>query len=790
MSLLETRIQEPANRKQEGETKNDYKTPQELFSSFNAPNLSQTTTATTTSCGRHEKQDNNQSKPQTTQPSNVNPPPPSSKSTKFLPQTHLKLTSSFPAMQPSKMIPSGVQTVSSTGKPLLVQGHTSAPPPFYYMNQAGANGYIGYQAPFTPTNAYQPGLYGISSPFMDTRYFYPPTSAPTTAPMKKEPNTKEIKVLDPSQSSTTLRQSCAAIQGQMAANQIPLCLVQDAQGQLHQLVYTVPEEMYDKYMVAAKKGFKVRVGGDSLKLALSNGNNNTRAPTSSEEEKEHNYPKKLYDEDLKLVKDIKPKESNSYKEEIVVKESESFPLDNKETNEESIQQNENPSQEVKSNNNSVIHKTVIDKSPNEPIGDCSKSSITKELMSIILKSRTNKTNNMKNTTQEKKVALINSLSEDKRPFDEPVKIDLTGSSHNAVGDRCQTEPHSKDDLQLQPTHHHHQNNNITLNKTQNVDDTTIRREQPTDNDDTSDASKQSYHQSCSKQPNDNIITTITTTKTTTKDSSNNIEECKELHQNINTIDSILARNKNDLIPKSDVEALLRCLKRKLEETDIADTLDKHDKRQRSEERKDKNRLNPFHIKCNSYDFESSEMLSPESLPEENSPYCNSLFYSNMDPSSVSSVDSTNDKIIPSVTSSFDADSCNENETSSLFDERMPEIFGSETTKYDGDGPQSLTTLNNSQCESNNSSQHVDEFDFFDNLRDDLFANDTFIYHDVLPNTIPERLASNNNCTKMNTFDNDKNHKQSYGTEIFSFPSGQQNIDMDLFDHLWGEIDKL
>ena len=155
MSLTDTHIQEPANQKKEDKKeKKDYKTPQELFSSFNVSSLDQTSP---NNCAKHEKKDSQVSKVQTTQSSSVNPlllsqPQSSSSPTatnKY--QTHLKLTSSFPAMQPAKMtIPSGVQTVSSTSKPLLVQGHTN-PPPFYYMNQAGANGYIGYQPPFTPT---------------------------------------------------------------------------------------------------------------------------------------------------------------------------------------------------------------------------------------------------------------------------------------------------------------------------------------------------------------------------------------------------------------------------------------------------------------------------------------------------------------------------------------------------------------------------------------------------------------------------------------------------------------
>lgn len=51
-----------------------------------------------------------------------------------------------------------------------------------------------------------------------------------------------------------LAQSASIIQGQMAASQIPLCIVQDQSGQLHQLVYMVPEHLYQSYIAAAARG--------------------------------------------------------------------------------------------------------------------------------------------------------------------------------------------------------------------------------------------------------------------------------------------------------------------------------------------------------------------------------------------------------------------------------------------------------------------------------------------------------------------------------------------------------
>ena len=51
-----------------------------------------------------------------------------------------------------------------------------------------------------------------------------------------------------------LAQSASIIQGQMAASQIPLCIVQDQSGQLHQLVYMVPDHLYQSYIAAAARG--------------------------------------------------------------------------------------------------------------------------------------------------------------------------------------------------------------------------------------------------------------------------------------------------------------------------------------------------------------------------------------------------------------------------------------------------------------------------------------------------------------------------------------------------------
>lgn len=62
-----------------------------------------------------------------------------------------------------------------------------------------------------------------------------------------------------SQTMSRLAQSASIIQGQMAASQIPLCIVQDQSGQLHQLVYMVPEHLYQSYIAAAARGMKVNL---------------------------------------------------------------------------------------------------------------------------------------------------------------------------------------------------------------------------------------------------------------------------------------------------------------------------------------------------------------------------------------------------------------------------------------------------------------------------------------------------------------------------------------------------
>uniref|UniRef100_A0A7M5UTI9 Uncharacterized protein n=1 Tax=Clytia hemisphaerica TaxID=252671 RepID=A0A7M5UTI9_9CNID len=719
------------------ESESSYKTPQQLFSSFQIPDIdspavSDTSTESPDSPCSPVTQKSLEKSPklQNIKPNIIKHPP-----------TQLKLTSSFPTMHAPKIFPTSVQATQTTGKPLLVQGHANAHAhqQFYFMNQ-GANGFIGYQTPIPPTTAYQPGMYGLSSPFVDPRFIFSP-QPPTSAIIKKDtaanpPLSKEIKMLDSSPASSSLRQTCANIQGQMAANQIPLCLVQDSQGQLHQLVYTVPENLYEKYVTAAKKGFKVRVQPhlDSLKVALSN--NATSKPKIEEE----NEKRIFNDEDLKLVKDIKLNEQTSPMktetqdiEKIISKSKVKAPEKGTKILTMSVLEQ---LKENSCNKNEKERLTVTKNPTTTATRNVTPSDVNKSHTTVKGTSQFSSTQDDKDLSIHSQEQIVTEKGDMKINDKTPIKIDLTSSPCTASG-HFETEQSIEIIDEPSPTQH---NKTVLKRKIQspplmNTSDEKI-----------SSLKTLSDHQIKSPTPlpkNDFVLDDLTQPN-----------ECNELYHNINTIDGILAKNSNALIPKSDVEALLRCLKRKLEENDIAEHLSKRHKLQENNAQSTPNKLSDnrkaFHTKCNSYDYDSLDMLSPESLPEDE----NSVFYSNTDIPSVSSLGSSSEKIVPSVTSSLDA-----------FDTSLTD---------------SSPNLQNMGVD-----QHLD---LFDNFKDDIFSTDSFVYGDILPNT----TTNDKIITKNTNFNNNTNiqDKLINSTDNFSFPSGQQNYDMDLFDHLWSELDNL
>ena len=685
-----------------------YQTPQELFSFFQIPDIQQPPTTTITANNHQQKLQN--IKPNIIQHSTLD-------------------------MQSTKVI-------QPPGKPLLVQGPASHPQHFYLMNQPN-NGFFGYQPPPMPTNIPQ-SMYSLSpSPFLDSRYIYSPHAAPGA--VKKDPVTpsniqqNEIKVLEPlPHNSAVLRQSCATIQGQMAANQIPLCLVQDSQGQLHQLVYTVPEELYEKYVAAAKKGFKVKVQPhiESLKNALSNA---TTTPTTSVKEEEES---KVSDEDLKLVKEIKLRgESHTISNKI----NKAIPLKTDGLEHIGTNQAHRPTHDLSISLSKQIREIPSKTTATQKhrIDNPSMSSTSNDVLSLIKNSAqpcdvTNLTKHEPTNQSGTDLVTSSTILAGILAPSSPPTITQTFIHPSTITQKAKEEDFlftrkakSADaTLEGSASVNQHTVRGDLLHKTTT---TTTPNEQPVDEKQNKSSSFVDYQISPS-QP-----------------SSNN-----ELFHNINTIDSILAKNENALIPKSDVEALLRCLKRKLEKNDVDDvtTHTSSDKRQKMTSSENRNTpiATPY-VKCNSFDYETLDMLSPESLPGAESP-CNSV--SSLEMSSVSSLEMSNDLIIPSVSSSIDVD---------IFDTSRMEVDKIPNLSQNDKLP--------------NTSTHVG-FDLFDNLRDDLFTTDELGYQDILP--------TSSNRPAPNTQEKVNRSNSIYSTDHFSFPSGQQNYEMDLFDHLWGELD--
>ena len=704
-------------------------------------------------------------------------------------------------MQSTKVIQTAAQG-PTPGKPLLVQGPASHPQHFYLMNQPN-NGFFGYHQPSPiPTNIPPQNMYRLSpSPFLDSRYIYsqPPQATHATM-LKKDPVTplqqqqNEVKVLDPTlHSSAILRQSCATIQGQMAANQIPLCLVQDSQGQLHQLVYTVPEDLYEKYVAAAKKGFKVKVQPhiESLKNALSNAIPTTATSTAAStlttrKEEENDEESKICDEDLKLVKELKPRGESSLSSN---RTTQSYKTNNNNNN--------IPTTTLIKTDGDLKHVVLNQQQLEQPTHSIS---VPKQMRQVELPPQTptissaqklydnpltQRPTTMSSTTSSNDILSLikNSACEQssndviREVINSTKKFDhITNRTGIDLGTSLTTSPGIPRSSQppISP---------ITTKTTTTTSQTNIQTSAITQK----TTKEEKVHSEMETDANleramllDTSESTKTTTTTTTNDNKQSLlsfldddgddeqhvmtsstqkqssESNNELVHNINTIDSILAKNEDALIPKSDVEALLRCLKRKLgRNNDDGCDVTKRQKVMSSSDQRNIPSV-PSFTKCNSFDYETLDLLSPESLPEAAESPCNSVF-SNNELGSVSSLEISSDSIIPSVSSSIEND---------IFDTSRLEFHNS---------PNVVLSENN---KTQNTNTHVG-FDLFDNLRDDLFTTGDLGYQDILPTASIKHVSNPQEKLRTNS---------TYSTDHFSLPSGQQNYEMDLFDHLWGELD--
>ena len=700
------------------------------------------------------------------------------------------------AMQATKV----VQAPPPSGKPLLVQSPASTHPQHFYLMNQPTNGFFGYPPPMA-TNLQQ-NMYRLSSsPFLDSRYIYQQPQHHPAAVIKKDLVTSpppsiqsDVKVVDP---SNNLRQSCATIQGQMAANQIPLCLVQDSQGQLHQLVYTVPEDLYEKYVSAAKKGFKVRVQPhiESLKSALSKAAPTPSSYVNEEKALDNDEESKVCDEDLKLVKDIQPRSvgggrSSGRKVNIaqittpstmdINCESQLTPFQENERQQPSsaypqVDQSISNLKQIRdfSTTTATATATVLPRKSSHDPKTCSEEGRRKSDVLSLIK---NSVEAIDTKSKERKTYI--NMSPDLVNCSPLSGIIPSTSSPPLVSSPVTTQTSNATPLPItQKLFGDEQLLSVASS-------TTVTHQQlsldkgflitATDkHDKTNTNENKQYLSALDDEKFPSSLQDYSTATTTTTSSLSPSDPKNELYHNINTIESILAKNRDALIPKCDVESLLRCLKRKLEQND--DDVTDHSSHNASVKRKKMTSLEcrntpvvTSYEKCNSFDYDSLDMLSPESLPRAESP-CDSVFSSTIEAGSVSSLEMTsletsNDSIIPSVSSSIDAD-----------------LFDASTMEVD-------IIPNNSENDKtpNYVSNHID-FDLFDNLRDDLFPTDDALgYQDILQtassnkpvHSIQEKSANRSQNTTM------------YSTDHFSFPTGQQNFEMDLFDHLWGELDNI
>ena len=256
--------------------------------------------------------------------------------------------------------------------------------------------------------------------------------------------------------------------------------------------------------------------------------------------------------------------------------------------------------------------------------------------------------------------------------------------------------------------------------------------------------------------------------------------------NVSTsIDDILSQNNSDLIPKSDVESLLKCLKRKLEEKEDAERAVKRAHLNLSEsERNASNRPGLFDEPG---DLFSSFDGSPAS-EEAASP---NLFFQSRDMGSVSSVDSALSYNQQSSVSSENSDS-----NANTFD-FLDEILAEDNNVYmDTDAIQNeifdITNQENSnQFVSDiglvdtlhNHTQGNIDFSFLENLKENYLDCENIF--DSVENKDGSVVTSNEHLAK------DKSSKSSYSTynDNVSFPTEPAD-GVDLFDHLWNELDNL
>ena len=861
-----------------------YNTPQELFSSFKIPDFTEdiannrenltskkkqpsSEAATETGLTTRETAKHRQIQPNIILPTNISSP---------------VSKSSFTSSTSNLTLQNSPNNIPNPSKPLLLHGQPANS--YYYLNQ-GCYGY-----PTSYPN--YPPLYGIPNTFPDPRFIVPYNKIQRDKELIMTAS-KEIETTDSKKNSND-KQLFTSIQGQMAASQIPLCLVQDTNGQLHQLVYTVPKKLYNKYVTAASKGMKIKVqenfknisksikieenkrdsNKDSVDDVIILDDNDTNKMEIDTCTQKHNieFENKIVEDSEKIVLDSKNDtvyKNKTIEEKLCIVDKTvdriddengltTFALADSTTkspinllikeekhcfdsvektasksevtctenrfNEENTD-NSSHNQKIHANNKNRSKKLVPD--VNNKTTNQSSSEILKNNQPIVtLENNSTATTNQSkgfisktvgkgvthiDLTQSSFQSKLPRILSPRKPDSRKRKVQVTEDYKNKDNTFKSKNPFpnmvktctNKCTINTNQSKHSNKEKNNNLLETANSVNTSYLGTvtNPSINNSLETNTNNVINTSLDDTMNFNIETdTNQTTSKIINQSIHKTEQKNHLHescQNTETsIDDIISRRNTNLIPKSDVEALLKCLKRKLEESENAESPKKTKDKDNIDASEEANSTFPVTSNCIDND-DLINAFSPQIyLPDEEN-WSNSLILSR-DMGSVSSVDSAISYSQQSRASSIDSDT-----SSIFFTPSFDEIFSGEAElDIEGEILQDsiLNSTNHHSDVSNNFNidhgmgkrgQENIDLNFLENVKGSFFEADNIFA--VIPDRIPDTISSNssnNIFNQMMTKEKSVKLNGSVYGDYVSFPSGQQAADMDLFDHLWGDLENL
>lgn len=682
---------------------------------------------------------------------------------------------------PPTNFPSKVRTshfspaqIPTPSRPVLLQSHPHGS--FYYMNQS----YIGY------STSHHPGFYGISNGYPDPHLYYTSQNVHQKNGQcyLAQNDTNNFEHLT---KLSRAKQSFASVQGQMAANQIPLCLVQDSTGHLHQLVYTVPEKLYEQYVAAAAKGAKVKVQPQL---------DNSKAPTENSVGGKQQVKSKMKLHPVKQ-NDATSKDYRNKTVNVPIKEI------NKENN--CLNSGSTDQYKCKQKNISCLDKShgysVKNESSDVTEGDVPKVEAKETSTQAVLATADDTSNKLPMKLYKdingREIRLENSAITEIRKEDscsnktnlarkeiknnkntEYLKEDFLSINHRTSLAACKSVQGTpaklkQDDTKLETfrtcidlTNRSSQKKTAPLKESQTCKVSPLNTSVANKISQTRHHAAAQHKQRKSKQENQSRRS---------NNSKKTGEDCT-YENNLTSIDDILSRKDTDFIPKSDVEELLRTLKRKLEESEKGGKCNKRAKYQNnhlsnSHEDEFVNTLSPLNCTLNHYEDSSNSLLLSRDMGSVSS-VDSALSYSQQ--SSVSSVSS---EANGNIFNTQDFEQIFSDNTEIDIDREIIQesIFNSSSQNSDN----VITTYNNNQSETG-----ID-LNFFDNFKEDISSDNLF----CLPSSGNELLLSPTTNEQSSTCEKQKSNGTMYTGQV-SFPSGQPAADMDLFDHLWSELENL